>query len=485
MTKSIKYSGTWRFYKKEEFFQGDLYVDREHRTISLDIILTAEDGRKRPGTPYRGRVPFINGKLFNGDSVLLSGCQFVRVFRDSGATWRARFSAGYAFWGLTVEDESEIKFREAFFEFGDIIEWTGLCSYHWEIGENNEYLAWDSSEPVEMVINDNLTITARPVNEWGGFENFETEMVVRQKVWFEFSYGIAVSFDTIMEDVRAIAYMIGIGISKRPAVRSAQYCHPSIYSVLKDRNGQDVKRLKRADLLIGGGNEESGEMVRRTGSFLYRFGDISSGERFEQWRTHYAKLRPILDLYMTAFEKGGGSDEPIFLNLVQALETFHARFITNKVKYYFERVDQLLEEFSKKHSEEECEEWRLFLIDKGQSRNKNGIFLRSRLADLTFAEGEVLFLRLGELALPDFIQKIIDTRNYYTHYDASKLVRSFSEEELFFVNAELLALLQFHVLRLLGFDRKMLRERVIKAVMLNNMMREADLEEAEEDDTDT
>ena len=155
MTKSIKYSGTWRFYKKEEFFQGDLYVDREHRTISLDIILTAEDGRKRPGTPYRGRVPFINGKLFNGDSVLLSGCQFVRVFRDSGATWRARFSAGYAFWGLTVEDESEIKFREAFFEFGDIIEWTGLCSYHWEIGENNEYLAWDSSEPVEMVINDN------------------------------------------------------------------------------------------------------------------------------------------------------------------------------------------------------------------------------------------------------------------------------------------------------------------------------------------
>ena len=188
---------------------------------------------------------------------------------------------------------------------------------------------------------------------------------------------------------------------------------------------------------------------------------------------------------MTAFEKGGGSDELIFLNLVQALETFHARFITNKVKYYFERVDQLIEEFSKKHSEEECEEWRLFLIDKGQSRNKNGIFLRSRLADLTFAEGEVLFLRLGELALPDFIQKIIDTRNYYTHYDASKLVRSFSEEELFFVNAELLALLQFHVLRLLGFDRKMLRERVIKAVMLNNMMREADLEEAEEDDTDT
>ena len=119
MTKSIKYSGTWRFYKKEEFFQGDLYVDREHRTISLDIILTAEDGRKRPGTPYRGRVPFINGKLFNGDSVLLSGCQFVRVFRDSGATWRARFSAGYAFWGLTVEDESEIKFREAFFLRGD------------------------------------------------------------------------------------------------------------------------------------------------------------------------------------------------------------------------------------------------------------------------------------------------------------------------------------------------------------------------------
>ena len=118
----------------------------------------------------------------------------------------------------------------------------------------------------------------------------------------------------------------------------------------------------------------------------------------------------------------------------------------------------------------------------GEQRDSRFIVIDTTVAD---AEGEVLFLRLGELALPDFIQKIIDTRNYYTHYDASKLVRSFSEEELFFVNAELLALLQFHVLRLLGFDRKMLRERVIKAVMLNNMMREADLEEAEEDDTDT
>ena len=203
-------------------------------------------------------------------------------------------------------------------------------------------------------------------------------------------------------------------------------------------------------------------------AYLYRFEEISSPERFARWCEVFPKLRPILDLYFGATMNENETDEMIFLNLVQALETLHARFITNKVKEYFRRVDQLTENYPKK----EAEKWHVFLVDQGQERNKNGIYLRSRLADLAFAEGDILNLTLGdEIDLEEFIQKVIFTRNYYTHYDDTKLERSFVLEDIPYVNRILTGLLQYHILKLLGFETTRLRKRMTGTVLAVNMDR--------------
>lgn len=63
-----------------------------------------------------------------------------------------------------------------------------------------------------------------------------------------------------------------------------------------------------------------------------------------------------------------------------------------------------------------------------------------------------------------FIQKIVDTRNYYTHYDPKKINRSFTPAELSKVNYKLMLLLEYHILKLLGFEESELRKKYIENI---------------------
>ena len=66
---------------------------------------------------------------------------------------------------------------------------------------------------------------------------------------------------------------------------------------------------------------------------------------------------------------------------------------------------------------------------------------------------------------PDkYIRKIINTRNYYTHYNQSKFEKAFTKEELPWINGHLLALLQYHLLILMGFDTDEVRKKTIENI---------------------
>lgn len=467
MTETRKYSGSWRFYRKPELYQGTLYIDDETHAIRLEIIMPEGKNGKRVSPPYTGRIPYICGTLFTGAQILLYECSVRRSRKNYLPYTKAIVYASYAFWGLEVKDEHALRFSGASFEFGEIVEWAGLCCYKWQSGEEDEFVIWMHKNPVILKLRDDLEVEAAPRNTWSGFENYDTEFSLKQSVWFTFRYKKRVSWETIMEDVLSIRYLIGLGITQKPGFRKARYSHPSLNTQIRGVVLGSGLRITQSDVIMGI-DEDLHYIKRRRLDYLYRFEEISSPERFARWCEVFPKLRPILDLYFGATMNENETDEMIFLNLVQALETLHARFITNKVKEYFRRVDQLTENYPKK----EAEKWHVFLVDQGQERNKNGIYLRSRLADLAFAEGDILNLTLGdEIDLEEFIQKVIFTRNYYTHYDDTKLERSFVLEDIPYVNRILTGLLQYHILKLLGFETTRLRKRMTGTVLAVNMDR--------------
>lgn len=169
-----------------------------------------------------------------------------------------------------------------------------------------------------------------------------------------------------------------------------------------------------------------------------------------------ALLEPIFNLYLSLFRYTDMPHTMVFLNIVQALETFHARF------FYEDRKDKYVasvkERFGtyKNHSDIE----KLLLCDTQKDENCKYIILVSRLNDLLIGKYDGLF---WDYYASDakFAQTVADTRHYYTHYGKSKEKKALKGDQLNDAIDILSLLLEYNVCLQLGIDNQTkVRERL-------------------------
>ena len=91
------------------------------------------------------------------------------------------------------------------------------------------------------------------------------------------------------------------------------------------------------------------------------------------------------------------------------------------------------------------------LLSDQQIKNTRSIVLLSRISDLLINTDDGVFHTYYQIK-PDFSRKVVDSRNYYTHYDEKKKAKAFSKEELIEATQVLILLLEHRVSLLLGVD---------------------------------
>lgn len=156
------------------------------------------------------------------------------------------------------------------------------------------------------------------------------------------------------------------------------------------------------------------------------------------------KLKPVFNLYLSLLKYPDMPHEVVFLNIAQALETFHARFFyNNKKEQYVKSVHQRFASLPN------FEMYKNLLLSDAQE-NSSYIILVSRLNDLFIGANDGLF---GEYYIEDnYAQKITDTRHYYTHYGKSKEEKALKGNDLLNAIYILRLLLEYHVCLMLGID---------------------------------
>ena len=167
-------------------------------------------------------------------------------------------------------------------------------------------------------------------------------------------------------------------------------------------------------------------------------------------------LEPVLNLYLSLFKYSDMPIEMIFLNIVQALETFHARF------FYDDNKDQYIESVAKRFGS--CPNYpiieKLLLCDTQKDENCKYIILVSRLNDLLIGKNDGLFYDYY-ITDADFAQTVADTRHYYTHYGKSKEKKALKGDKLIDAIHILSLLLEYYVCLQLGIDnQEKVRERL-------------------------
>lgn len=114
-------------------------------------------------------------------------------------------------------------------------------------------------------------------------------------------------------------------------------------------------------------------------------------------------------------------------------------------------------------------------------KKKEHILLVERISDLMFTDEPKYFFS-GGFNFNEFPQKVSKTRNYYTHYNEKQKDTAFQGEDLITATRLLRLILEFHLLKELGFKNednfKKLMEH-FKGVRTSMMYKEA-LEKSDE-----
>jgi len=166
------------------------------------------------------------------------------------------------------------------------------------------------------------------------------------------------------------------------------------------------------------------------------------GDMISKWFGMHADLRSAINLYIGATTGRHAYVETRFLFLIQALETFHRRTsdATEMDPELFSTIrDKLLHVCPA-----DKQSWL-----KSRLEYANELSLRKRLKALI---GKFVHLLGDKKTVDDFVQHVISTRNYLTHYDKKSLHSSVSGEALLRLAIRIEGLMTVLLLDRLGFS---------------------------------
>ena len=188
--------------------------------------------------------------------------------------------------------------------------------------------------------------------------------------------------------------------------------------------------------------------------FLVLFEDIAEDldNYLPRWLDNYEEFEPTFNLYFAVTANRHMHLEGSFLFLVQGIESLHRRSSSEK-RFSSEELDRRVEAVLG-NTPPEWRQWLRSKLDYG-----NELSLRARIEKMIDPFREVFGT---QSARKGFVDRIVNTRNFLTHYDPKSRNRAVTNpEDLLRLYGRMEGLLQLHMLKLLGIDD----ERIKKIAM--------------------
>lgn len=438
----LQYRGSGYIFFNETEYNCDLYYNEKQGGIILKVNIRCENTLgKFLELPLD--IPFLCGQLNTGFKFTL--VQLDRIEMQNLVSYRKAvytFSANYILCGIGHKTSEEQLFNKVSFTLSNIIEWGEESVY--TIGDNYELINKKDDICKLIYQDDNYSInyivrgSMLPVVE---SELLTEQISLKQYGIIEISFVKEHKLETFLDVFNKLKRLIEIASFRKINVESVNAYSKDIKQTIGEQSVEYPIKI------YGNGIEEL--QHEETSNHRYwkwiMLSELIANNSFNYYFEKHNKLAPIIELYLEPFYVNYNSETRVFLNIVQALETYHSRFVTNRIDDFKLRVDEI----TKKYSFPKADEVKKYLMAK----SKGFVTLESRLADLLFANGNIYF-DTGEIKHEDFPSIIAHTRNYYIHYDESIKDKHtlLLEEELHIYNRSLLQILEYYILLELGFS---------------------------------
>lgn len=396
MTEQLDVKG--EFYipgKADSKVKGRLVYD----TVSSPTLELYDDLEPNKPTLFGLRhYELILGETSTGQRVTLYKCYCKKAEVSFKGFDTFIYTADYLFFGFNYDSTEEIKFLGFSAEFQALDEWMGrnLIKSHTSedkkvhvLLEPNVKDEFDLEPGIKCIIESfvHLKIESKK----------STRVDAVQKSSFSILSEEDMHFLKCFEYVQTFANFLSL---------TANYdVHPTRITFLSRAVYDNI------NLIFKPVSPEQNLKAERNLPYLYYYRDVTSSleEVIRNWYQSYSLLRPVYILLFNSIRYDGAFNENQFLNIIQAVETFHRRLKPNfaipKAEHEV-KLQQILAACPEEHKE-----WLKERLNYSNEPN-----LRQRLRELIEQYSTYsLDLALGNAE--EFIKVTLNSRNYYTHYD--------------------------------------------------------------------
>lgn len=414
---------------------GELRCLRDGQ-IELELLGAFQE---TPSPQIELNFPIILGVGEDGQLItLLDNILLEKTTRSSGVPTE-NYQTGFLLIGAHFPRRDDLLFSAVTFRTYGLDVWIGAWCYHIENHEPRSFtMTFQPPKPREYKIDHDRRVLVHVLEQ---IEEGISHFSIESHAYLHLTYLHARRMEQILEDVRKVKDLITFSIGRPVALQEMSLVPPH-----DEAMEEYVRTIKLYFPSLPG--PQGGFTVLHK---IFSLKDIEAdfGSLVGRWLKLYDRIEPALTLYF-AIQYQESYVEIEFLSLVQCLEALHRRFFTNEVEpeaLHRKRVTRILEGLSK-----EDREW---LQPRLQYSNEPA--LRQRLEEL-ISSFEDLYGTAQDRK--KFIQSVVVTRNYLTHYDERLRNQSLRDEQLVNASHKLQLLFVLQMLQLLGFDSEQIRKMV-------------------------
>lgn len=413
MNEPFERKGVWWLpTKPEERVYGTLHFDpREGITVDLLGRFSQVQGDTSPFW----QPEIVLGNASNGEPMTLLHCFEPSMTIGVHAFYEDRFvtstiGASALFVGQHFGTKDDIKFSKLTLGFSHALNWADVVQVETGHEERKAILTYERPEEIEVSLPGDLILSLGYVlSVSNGFQGASMTKSVR--------WDVESSAEKSFEDWWRIQYLLQAFLT----LATRQPVHPIsamqvLEVVVELPDGETGKGYDKTELFWDTPESTDEKRTQFGRDMLFVLRDLGQGEQMRLclerclrlWFDKAERLQAVCELYLGTVQNKHIYPIHRFSNLVQALESYH------------------------------------------RGASNQDIPLRSRLDSLTQDYERVIGRTLPRRQ--DFVQKVLDTRNYLTHYDPRKKPRAVQGADLHFFSLSLQHLVEMSLLQELGFD---------------------------------
>ena len=430
MDEVLQLPGTWELDDLGQSYPGVLFIDKAKLSICLKIWFYGENQKSVEPFGIEFVRPIVSGLLMNGKHVTLSACVGMLMsingnIKEPKVTSEYHVNAKFAFMNADVGSECDLRFRGAIVDYGDIGEWAQESAVDYKFGLKGKcewYLKRKSG--AQFWFRDGAFAFISAGVHGGRKNDMREEVVIRQPTRVQFYYQTEESWDRIMNDVEIVRELIAFGMDRHVELKSVQTVHDSMLP--KQLKGSQLFHVSYCEEVYIGTKRKDSPFRKTSDNIRFSLPDIIpllGHDAKDGWK-RLSLSRPVIKLFLEArLYTDELHVEKVFLNLARGLEAAHRS-------------------------------WDMISGGKGEY-----VAFWPRLKAMLEPICDIDGSGFSKANLRDEIKSIVDSRNYYTHYDPELYKDALRDEQLAELNRRLTSVLSYYILKLLGLAETIALER--------------------------